>query len=133
MRMDVGITDGTSQVVEAETRNRPGAVIEAFVRCIESGEVQAAIAFLSIGVIEGIGYEKLESIFSASAFEIFSLGGIESVDARTLTFSRDRVEMQLMIWYGDHRVENEVVELVRENDRWKISLEEVNMIAVDRL
>ncbi len=131
--MEVETTVGTPGAVEAETLNRPAAVLEAFVRCIESGEVEGAIALLSESVVEGVGYGKLESIFSSSALDIWSLGGIEGVEMRTLAFSRDHVEMQLTIWYGDHKAENEVVDLVREYGLWKVSLEEVNLIAVDPL
>ena len=67
-----------------------------------------------------------------SSIEVEKLGGIESVELQTHAFSRDHVEMLLTIWYGDHRVETEMLELIREVGQWKISMEEIHMLAVDR-
>jgi hypothetical protein len=121
----------TPQSFIAEVPESPAAVVECFVRLVEAGEIETAIRLLSRELVTRIGFEKLESIFSASSSEIWSAGGIESMDVQTDAFSRDHVEMQLSIWYGDHKVEREVVQLVREHGLWKISMEELETAAAN--
>jgi hypothetical protein len=120
-----------SFIVEAP--QPPAAVLDCFVRFVESGEIETAIRLLSRELVTCIGFEKLESIFSTSSSEIWLAGGIESVDVQTVAFSRDHAEMRLSIWYGDHKVECDVVRLVREHGLWKISMEELeNLLANKR-
>jgi hypothetical protein len=125
MRIEHVLAEVTPQAFIVEAPEPPAAVAERFVRLVEAGEIETAIRLLSRELVTRIGLEKLESIFSASSSEIWSMGGIESVDVQTVAFSRDHVEMRLSIWYGDHKVEREVVQLVREHGLWKISMEEL--------
>jgi hypothetical protein len=114
-----------SSCLGAEPTRRPADIVEHFVRLIEAGAIESAIGLLSDRIVDCVGMQKLYSIFHESSLEVWSLGGIEIVDVQTLAFSRDHVEMRLSIWYGDHKVENETVELVRESRQWKISMGEV--------
>lgn len=127
MRIDYALPEVAPQAFSAEMPERPAAVVECFVRLVEAGEIGAAVGLLSKELVTRVGFEKLESIFSEGSAEIRSAGGIEYVDVQTVAFSRDHVEMRLSIQYGDHKIESEAVQLVRENDRWKISMEEVSM------
>jgi hypothetical protein len=127
MQIEYGLAEVAPPVVMEETLERPASVVESFVRLVEAGEIELAIRFLSKEIVSRIGFEKLESIFLESSSVIWSAGGIEIVDVQTIAFSRDHAEMRLSIWYGDHKVESEVVELVREGGRWKIVMEEVGM------
>ena len=105
-----------------EQSGRPSNVLEAFVRLIETGDVGSAIGSLSGAIINRIGRMRLEEIFFESSLDIWSAGGVEIVDVRTLAFSADHAEMELIIWYGDHKHESEVVEMIREDGAWKIAL-----------
>jgi hypothetical protein len=100
MRIEHVLAEVTPQSFIEEAPEPPAAVVECFVRLVEAGEIETAIRLLSREFVTRIGFEKLESIFSASSSEIWSAGGIESVDVQTVAFSRDHVEMQLSMWFN---------------------------------
>jgi hypothetical protein len=122
VRRDLGMDAGESSL-------QPAAVLEAFVHHVEAGEIDSAVLLLSEHIQDAVGHEGLSGILSASANEILWSGGIEEMDIQTVAFSRDHVAMRLSIWYGDHRVETETVELVREGGRWRISLAEAVLMS----
>ena len=133
MQLETHMAGGDGRMDNAELLDRPAGIVEAFVRNIEAGHIGSAINLLSRSIVASVGAQRLESILSMSSYEVGEFGGIESVEVQTRAFSRDHVEMLLTIWYGDHRVESETVELVRESNRWRISMEEVNMPLMQRV
>lgn len=104
----------------------PSATAERFFRLIEEGRIDPAVDLLSKEKACAADLSRLATVFSAYSDEMSRRGGIERVEVRTQTFSRDDAELHVLIWFVDRSFSREAVEVVREDACWKLSIAELS-------
>jgi len=102
----------------------PASALDFFVRTVEEGNVGAAAGLLSASILQCVSPSRMEQILYESSVDIASAGGIEAVDVQTIAVSDRHAELKLSIWYCDHRLETERVEMEREDGQWKVDFAE---------
>jgi hypothetical protein len=100
----------------------PSATVVKFYDLVEKGEAGEAMKFLSGSMTESLGAEKIQMGLREAAREMSEKGGVDEFKIVEEKVLGEIAEVRVEIKYGNGTVENEEVQLVRENGRWKIEL-----------
>ncbi len=100
----------------------PDEVAEAFIRCVEEGDMPAIAAHLSRAVVGAVDPEVIRRTFAAGGEEIAARRGLHGLRVLNRSVGRSAAELTMAIAYGDGSVDTEVILLVREYGRWRVDL-----------
>lgn len=100
----------------------PEEVAEAFIRCVEEGDMPAIAAHLSRAVVGAVDPEVIRRNFAAGRDEIAARRGLHGLRVLARTVGRYAAALTLAIAYRDGSADTEVIALVREYGRWRIDL-----------
>jgi hypothetical protein len=99
----------------------PGKTVEKFHRSIETGELDQAIGLFSSSITDSFGTEKLRLAMSQAASQTKEKGGIKSFKVNSEEITGDIAKVNYTIIYNDDSTTTDTIELIKENDQWKIS------------
>lgn len=101
----------------------PGQTVERFFKALDKGEIDDAMGYLSIDTIQALGYDKWNAALTDVAFSIQESGGIRSVKIADEKIIGDTARVTFELKSGDKETESDSLELIKENDEWKIVLD----------
>lgn len=98
----------------------PGKTAQSFFKAMNEGEVYEAMGYLSIDTIQSLGYDKWRSAFIEGANAMAAKGGMQSMKIINEHIVGDTAQVAFEMEYGNGEIEVDTLELVKENDAWKI-------------
>lgn len=117
----IAILTGSSTLVSSCFKSSPAKRVEKFTRLMEKGNVNEAMTFFSVNFTKILGEDKTRLALSEGVKDIQRKGGIKSFTVNSETITGDLATVKYTVEYEDGSQEYNEVELVKENDEWKIS------------
>jgi hypothetical protein len=100
----------------------PGKTVENFHRSLETGDLDQAISFFSSSITDNFGQDKIKLVMSQAVSQTKEKGGIKSLKINSEEITGDVAKVNYTIIYGDDSSTTDTIELIKENDQWKINL-----------
>jgi hypothetical protein len=100
----------------------PGKTVQQFFNSLERGEIQEAKSYMSSSSLQSLGSDKWDSVLVQLSQQISSSGGIDKVDITEENVNGDIASVTVQITFGNGTSETSVLDLVKENNQWKLAL-----------
>ncbi len=100
----------------------PGKTVELFFRAIENGQLQEAKSYLSNNTIQSLGTDKWDALLTQMHQELINKGGVGKIKITEETITGDIAKVTVSISFGDGTEEASVMDLIKENDKWKLEI-----------
>lgn len=104
------------------TQPSPSKTVQDFYQAVQDGEVQTATSLLSNYTVQNIGKDKLQQVLIQQSKNMNSSGGIRAVNILEEQITGDLATVTVEVVFNDGTSNTEVLNLVKENKKWKIDL-----------
>jgi hypothetical protein len=99
----------------------PESTVEGFYRAVAKGEISEAKGFLSKGITDALGPEKLSAVLANETQQVQSCGGLKDVTVKLGEGGEVRFGTVEITYGGKCPVRRENLKLVKEDGRWKLA------------
>ena len=98
----------------------PSSVVQAFYKAVANGDSDTAIGLLSQKTIASVSREKLKAGLQEASRNVLKKGGLTEVQITNERTAGEVASVSMILKYGNGEQEMEELDLVKEDDSWKI-------------
>jgi hypothetical protein len=99
----------------------PGKTVELFYRSLEKGDIDNAMGVFSSSTTNNFPRNKIQLYMNEAVKETQEKQGIKSFKIDREDITGDTAKVSYTVEYGNGTIENETLELIKENGEWKIN------------
>jgi len=119
--ISLSLFTATSIILSSCFKAGPGKTVEKFHRALEKGEIEDAKILISGSAKSTLPDDKMNLLMNEAVKQTKEKQGIKSFKIDQEEITGETAKVSYTIEFGNGTKETETVELIKENDEWKIT------------